>query len=307
MRAHQPALPARSQHGCGAGPDGGALLRPSAGGTGATASSPARACTARSPALPPPPHAASSASSDALVGRPARGRTLTECPCRISSFSPSPGSAGLCSTACPCAGPSAQQWLCSTARPQYEPSTRECCHRRGHRHARVCYGGRRSSQPGAAEGSPAQAAAQNRVGLGRRTDGHVDPGRAARALGGRDQAAARAAHARAGRAPLGDLPAGGHHARSSVVSMPQLAWIADSLAHVDCSPCARTRPTRLAPPVALRLSPRALPGGARAPPSVQRSFLPRWLTSCSSAPPCSAKPRPHSNTLRTLSGNCRRK
>ncbi len=94
---------------------------------------------------------------------------------------------------------------------------------------------------------------------------------------------------------------------SSVVSMPQLAWIADSLAHVDCSPCARTRPTRLAPPVALRLSPRALPGGARAPPSVQRSFLPRWLTSCSSAPPCSAKPRPHSNTLRTLSGNCRRK
>lgn len=28
---------------------------------------------------------------------------------------------------------------------------------------------------------------------------------------------------------------------SSVVSMPQLAWIADSFAHVDCSPCMRRR------------------------------------------------------------------
>ncbi len=170
----------------------------------------------------------------------------------------------------------------------------------------VCYGGRRSSQPGAAEGCPAQAAAQNRVGLGRRTDGHVDPGRAARALGGRDQAAARAAHAYAGRAPLGDLPAGGHHARvqrglDAAVGLDRRQLGPRGLlalrAHAAHSACAPRRAAAFAARLARR----------RARPA-QRSALPtRWLKSCSSAPPCSAKPAPTQQHGQETIRNCRRK
>ena len=69
-------------------------------------------------------------------------------------------------------------------------------------------------------------------------DGHRGGARLTGALRRPREPRARALVARRSAAIL--LAASMH--ASSVVSMPQFAWMADSLAQVDCSPCARSQP-----------------------------------------------------------------